>query len=63
MSTTTSNERMNRPLEMVDAEIAGLTERLDIEFQAFSRMLGGKQRAAGALNSRLQPAENPENSR
>jgi HPt (histidine-containing phosphotransfer) domain-containing protein len=46
-----------------EAEIAGLTERLDIEFQAFTQMLRGKERADGALNSRLQPADNPENSR
>jgi HPt (histidine-containing phosphotransfer) domain-containing protein len=46
-----------------EAEIAGLTKRLDIEFQAFSRMLEGKLRAAGAPDSHTRHKENPGNSR
>ncbi len=46
-----------------EKEIAGLTKRLDIEFQAFSRMLDGKLRAAGAPDSHTRHTENPENSR
>jgi HPt (histidine-containing phosphotransfer) domain-containing protein len=46
-----------------EAEIAGLTKRLDIEFQVFSRMLEGKHRAAGAPGSHIRHTENPESSR
>jgi histidine phosphotransfer protein HptB len=46
-----------------EAEIAGLTKRLHIEFQAFNRMLERKLRAARAPDSHTGHTENPESSR